>query len=334
MKPPFPLLCLFALLMALGCAEEELMFFADDHYKAICEPMLKASAINPFLEQGNNSTLRIALANVGLAQELIPNRPGENNTEVSSEAREELHDADAVNIIAKLSSSGSVVVTSEPHRLDFLPRGGLALLNFDLRASEVAEGWYSLLLDLEYEHQTDVKAINGSISSLYRPANASQKISVLVQDSDQSFKAEGASSDLYPGANGTIMAVIKNTGWSMAKNCSARLLASPPFRSASLRLNLGDILPGQATVAKLPATVDGKAEVREYRLACEIVHENQTAIVFIPVLLVNRPSLFPGSYLIIGVVILALGLIALQMFKRGPGRRVTLRSFRRWKRWL
>lgn len=307
------------------------MFFPDDHYKAIGEPMLKASALNPFLEQGKNSTLRIALANMGVAQELIPNRLGENKTDVSSEAREELQDVDAANIIAKLFSSGSVAVTSGPHSLDFLPSGGLVLLDFNLSASEVAEGWYSLLLDLEYEHQIDVKASNSGISSLYRPDNVSQRISVLVLNSDQSFQVEGSSSDLYPGANGIVKAVIKNSGRGVARNCTARLLASPPFQSASIRRHLGDLGPGQAVVANLPAAVDNKAEVKEYLLACEIVHDNRTATVSIPVLLKNKPDLLPGGQLIM-VVMLTLVVIALLGFKRGPGRRGTLRSLRIWKR--
>jgi hypothetical protein len=328
MKPPFPLLCLFALLMALGCAEEELMFFADDHYKAIGEPELRASAVNPVLEPGSNSTLRVILANAGRLLELIPTQLGGNETDVSYEALEELHNVDANNINLKLSGSGPVVVTSGPYSLASLPSGDVAQLNFSITAGDGAEGWYSLMLGLEYEYQMDVKASNGSASSLYRPANASQKISVLVTAPDQSFKVLGVSSDLYPGANGTILAVIKNAGHIVARNCSARLLAAPPFRSDSQRHSLGDLPPGQAFVTRLPAAVDGKAAIREYRLACEIVYDNQTAMVSIPVLLGNSPNLFPGGRLAVGASILAIGLIAGLWFKRGPGR--TLRRRKRW----
>src|SRR5512136_2403020 len=123
MKAFFSLLLVFAMLAVIGCSAEELMFFADDQYKAIGQPVLKASAINPFLQQGKNSTLRIVLANIGQPYELIPNRQGENKTDVYIEAREELHNVDAINLVAKLSSSESVAVTTKPHRLDFLPSG-------------------------------------------------------------------------------------------------------------------------------------------------------------------------------------------------------------------
>jgi hypothetical protein len=328
MKPPFPLLCLFTLLTALGYAEEELMFFADDHYKAIGEPELRASAINPVLEQGGNSTLRVILANAGRLSELIPTQSGGNETDASYEALEELHSVDAENVTAKLSGSGPVVVTSGPHSLASLPSGSVAQLNFSITAGDGAEGWYSLMLVLEYEYQVDVKVSNGSASSLYRPANASQKISLLVTAPGQSFKVEGVSSDLYPGANGTILAVIKNAGRIVARNCSARLLAAPPFQSDSQRHYLGDLPTSQALVARLPVAVDGKAAIREYHLACEIANDDQTAMVSIPVLLGNRPNPFPGSHIVVGFLILSVGLIALLWFGRGPRR--TLGRRKRW----
>ena len=327
MNRPILLLCVLATLVATGCAEE-LMFFADDHYKAAGEPLLKASAVNPVLEHGTNSTLRITLENAGLIQELIPNKAGDSG-EISGEAREELHNVDAVNITAKLSGNGPVVVTTGSHSLASLPTGDVAQLDFNVTTGGEADGWYGLLLETEYEHQMDVRVSNGSSSSLYRPTNSSQKISVLVQGPDRSLKVEGVVSDLYPGANGTILAVIKNNGLDLARNCTARLIAVPPFGSSSERCGLGDLQPGQAVVARLSAKVDGNAAVREYRLACEIVHDNQTVMVSLPVLLKKSPDSFPGS-LVIAIPILALvgGIVLLWQQKRSG------RTFKRRKRWL
>jgi hypothetical protein len=181
------------------------------------------------LEPGTNSTLRITLENVGLVQELIPNKAGDTN-EISAEAKDELHSVDADNITARLSGSGPVVVTSAPRVLAYLPTGGVAQLDFNVTTGVGADGWYSLLLETEYEHQMDVKVSNSSSSSLYRPSNSSQKISILVQGPDRSLKVEGVVSDLYPGGNGTILAVIKNNGQDVARNCTARLMAVPPLQ--------------------------------------------------------------------------------------------------------
>ena len=329
MNRPLILLCVLATLLATGCAEDP-MFFADDHYKAAGEPLLKASAVNPVLEPGTNSTPRITLENAGLVQELIPNKAGDAG-EISGEAREELHSVDAVNITAKLSGNGPVVVTTGPHSRASLPAGGVAKLDFNVTTGGGADGWYSLLLETEYEHQMDVRVSNGSSSSLYRPTNSSQKISVLVQGPDRSLKVEGVVSDLYPGANGTILAVIKNNGLDVARNCTARLMAAPPFGSSTERYGLGDIQPGQAVVARLSSKVDGNAAIREYRLACEIVHDNQTVLVSLPVLLKKSPDHFPGS-LVIAIPILALvGGIALLMREK---HKRSGRTFKRRKRWL
>jgi hypothetical protein len=320
---------MLATLVATGCTEE-LMFFADDHYKAAGEPELKASAANPVLEPGTNSTLRITLENVGLIQELIPNKAGDA-AEISAEAREELHSIDAANITAKLSGNGPVLVSSGPYSLASLPTGGMAQLDFNVTTGVGADGWYGLLLETEYEHQMDVKVSNGSSSSLYRPSNSSQRISILVRGPDRSLKVEGVVSDLYPGANGTILTVIKNNGMDIARNCTARLMAVPPFRSSSERYGLGDLKPGQAVVARLTAAVDGNAMIREYRLACEMVHDNQTIMVSLPVLLKKSPDSFPGS-LVIAIPFLALvGGIALLWREK---QKRSGRTLRRRKRWL
>ena len=327
MNPLLSLLCVLATVVATGCAEE-LMFFADDHYKAAGEPLLKASAVNPVLVPGTNSTLRINLENIGLVQELIPNIAG-NATEISAEAREELHSIDAVNITAKLSGNGPVVVTSRPHVLASLPAGGVAQLDFNITTGENADEWYSLLLETEYEHQIDFKVSNGSSSSLYKPADSSQRISVLVQVPDRSLKVEGVVSELYPGANGTILAVIKNNGLDVARNCTARLMAMTPFRSTSEQYFMGNIPPDQAAVAHLSVAVDGNAAVREYSMTCEIVHDNQTTMVSLPVSLRKSPDFFTGSLVIAIPFFALLGGIALLWRKKRPGR-----TFRRRKRWL
>ena len=324
---PLLILLAFAGLVVAVCAEE-FMFFADDHYKAVGEPQLKASAVNPVLGPGANSTLRITLANVGQIQELIPNQPGDK-AEISAEAKEEMHCIDAINITARLSGNGPVAVTSGPYSLPSLPMGGVTQLDFNITTGEVAEGWYNLLLETEYEHQMDVKVSNGISSYLYKPSSSRQRISVLVQGPDRSFEVEGVVSDLYPGANGTILAVIKNNGLNVAWNSSARLVTQPPFRSTSQRSSMGDLQPGRAAVARLPAEVDDKAAVREYWLACEIVHDNQTAMVSLPVLLKKSPEFFPGSSAIAVSSFALVGCIVLLWRKKRSGR-----TSRRRERWL
>jgi hypothetical protein len=102
----------------------------------------------------------------------------------------------------------------------------------------------------------------------------------------------------------------------------------PPFRSTSQRFYIGDLQPGRAAVARLSAAVDDKAAVREYRLACEIVHDNQTAMVSLPVLLKKSPEFFPGVYAIAVSSFAIAGGIALLWLRKRLGR--TSRGRKKW----
>ncbi len=66
----FEIVCI---LLVLGgtCLAEDLIFFADDHYKSLGILEFRASVTNPALNPGN-SLLRINLANMGRLEELIP----------------------------------------------------------------------------------------------------------------------------------------------------------------------------------------------------------------------------------------------------------------------
>jgi ABC-2 type transport system ATP-binding protein len=312
---------------AIGYAEE-LMFFSDDHYKAIGQPLLRAAAINPAIEPGTNTTLHISVANDGLIEELIPNKPGDPGS-VSSEAKEELHNVDALNITARLSGDGPVVVVTAPYKLTSLPAGEMTQLDFNITTMNGAIGWYNLLLETEYEHQIDFKVGDRDNSSLFKPSSMKQKITVLVQEPVRSFAVEGVVSDLRPGSNGTILAVIKNNGLDFARNCSARLIAMPPFRSNSGAREIGDLQPGEAVVASFPVALDEGAVFREFQLFCEINHDNQTTTISFPVLLNNGSGILYGNIIIVSALFIGAAGGTLLLWKR----RQHVRRSRRVKRW-
>jgi len=81
------------LLLCSPCPAEDLIFFADDHYKAVGAPQLNASVANPYLEPGD-SLLQIALANSGRLDELMPISGG-SEEDISLERQEEMHSIDA-----------------------------------------------------------------------------------------------------------------------------------------------------------------------------------------------------------------------------------------------
>ena len=98
--------CLLAMLCSDASAED-LIFFADDHYKALGAPVINASVVNPALEEGD-SVLRIALANDGRLEELMPINASGSEADLQREMEEEQKCADALNLRATLSGDGAL----------------------------------------------------------------------------------------------------------------------------------------------------------------------------------------------------------------------------------
>ena len=281
------LVCLLALFQpGLG---GEVVFFEGDHYKAVGgSPKLVASVANPQIDQGR-SILRIALANIGALEELIPVGKG-NEPNVSEEISEEGHDVDAVNVTVVLSGSGPVTVRPRPVHIDSLPSGSMKYLEFDVTA--VDEGPADLTMDLSYEHQVDVIVSDGQASPLYMPANSSLVLEVNIMGQGMKLKVEGMSAHLSPGSNGTLLALVGNPMDFIAKNCTARLAAAPPFSSGG-KVSLGDLAPGQVAVARFWVSTEDDALAREYLMACELGHDGGTTASSFPVEL-SPKSLTPG----------------------------------------
>lgn len=270
------LVCLLAIFQpSLG---GEVVFFEGDHYKTVGSPKLVASVANPQIDQGR-SILRVALANVGALEELIPVGKG-TEPNVSEEISEEGHDVDAVNVTAVLSGSGHVTVRPRPVHIDSLPSGSMKYLEFDVTA--VDEGPADLTLDLSYEHQVDVTVSDGLASPLYMPANSSLGLEVSINGQKRELKIEGVSAHLSPGSNGTLLALVGNPMDFIAKNCTARLAAAPPFSSGG-KVSLGDLAPGQVAVARFWVSTEDEAPAREYLMACELGHEGGATASSFPV---------------------------------------------------
>lgn len=286
MRPSIFLGLVLMLLCQSYAGAEELIFFADDHYKVLGGPDLHASAINPVIEPGQNCVLRIALANDGRTEELIPISGNGSKEDIATERDEELHSVDAQNINMSLLGDEHITVISGPYHIDSLPSGSVAQAEFNISADEAAAGgWHDLQMHIDYEHQADVSIFDGVASPLYLPGNASEILSVMVQEYDGPLRVLGVSSEMSPGSAGIITAAVKNSGNSLLRNCTLRLMAVPPFHPSEEGYDLGDIGPGAVAVARFPVTVDGDAGLREYRLACEVLHGDGKAVIAFPLAL-------------------------------------------------
>ena len=92
------------LLLAGTVQAEDIIFFADDHYKSLGRPELTAGVANPALVPGD-SILRINLANVGELEELMPINESGSNEDILLEMRAEMQSSDALNINAVLAGT-------------------------------------------------------------------------------------------------------------------------------------------------------------------------------------------------------------------------------------
>ncbi len=317
MRPFIVLSCILAVLCMGYVEAEEMIFFADDHYKALGEPLLQASAVNPTVEPGRSTTLRITLANAGRLDELVPIDGNGSEEDIVQEMEEELHNIDALNITAALTGDGDIAVTSSPDHIDSLPAGSVAEMKFNLSASEnAADGWHDLPLNITYEHQADVIVADGVASPLYQLDNYSQALRVAVLESDGPLKILDTKSYLSPGSRGTILTAIKNSEVKPLRNCTLRLLAAAPFHTLGEACSIPDLLPGEVTTASFPVQVDGNASPKEYYLACEAIYEgNRLVLPFTLVLEANRESGYMP--LIILVIIAASAGLALVWLRKG-----------------
>jgi hypothetical protein len=277
------------IILCLNCHAEDILFFADDHYKALGSPRLNASVVNPILLPGEN-VLRIALANDGRVDELMPITAHGSDEDRELEMEEEMHIADALNVTATLYGEGPVQVVSGPQNIGDLAAGTRKEARFNISLQDGQQGWQELILRQDYEHQADVSVSKGTVLPLYQPDVDSKSLRIFIAGSEGSLKVLGTDSNLAPGGSGTLVAAIKNVGQKTLKNCSALLIASPPFHIGGGPYSLGDLPPGNLGVTSFFISVDGNATEQEYQLVCQIGHDDGREILSLPLTLMGPPS--------------------------------------------
>ncbi|MDD1751230.1 MAG: hypothetical protein LUO89_15310 [Methanothrix sp.] len=312
------------LLLAGTIQAEDLIFFADDHYKSLGQPQLMASLANPALVPGE-SILRINLANVGELEELMPINESGSNEDIILEMSAEMHSSDALNINAALLGAGPIKVVTGPDQINQhitnLPAGDAAMLQFNVIALKNASGWYELPLSIDYERQVDVSESGGEVFPLYEAERQNLTISVFVAGNNEPLHISGINLKLHAGGSGNLRAAISNDGATKLQNCSARLLAAPPFYTESPDAILGDLAPGSLAIAGFTVRVDGNAGLQDYQMGCEICCREKSIIVPLQITLSRAGGL--GSLAqpaLSGMAVAGLavaGLAAFLIWKRG-----------------
>jgi hypothetical protein len=304
------------LLLLAGTGQaEDLIFFADDHYKSLGQPELAASVTNPALVPGD-CILRVSLANFGKLEELIPINTSGSDEDILLEMEAEMHSIDALNIDAVLAGAGPIKVTTGAQHIKVLPAGGKALLQFNMTVEKNANGWYALPFCVDYERQVDVSVKGGEAFPLYEVEQENLTAMVFVAGNDEPLHISGIKSELYAGGSGSLRAAIGNDGPNVLHNCSARLLAAPPFYAEGPDTRLADLVPGSVAIASFTVQVDGDASLQDYQLGCEICCQEKSIIVPLPISLSRYEGLGYWVMPAFGGLAIA-GLAAILIRKRG-----------------
>lgn len=310
----FHVIIILFLLAGMGQGED-LIFFTDDHYKSLGRPQLVASVANPVLVP-RDSILRINLANEGVLEELMPINESGSNEEILQEMRAEMQSIDALNINAALAGDGPIKVITGPQHIKHLSAGDARVLQFNITAQKNASGWYALPLSVDYERQVDVSVAGGELFPLYEAERQNLTIQVFVAGGNETLRISGINSQLHAGESGSLMAAISNDGTIMLHNCSARLLAAPPFYAERADTVLGDLAAGSVAIAAFTVAVDGNAGLQDYQLGCEI--DCQEKSITFP-LQISISSAGDMGYWALPVLVglIAAGLAAFLIWRRG-----------------
>ncbi len=311
---PLKIICILLILVGLGQAED-IIFFADDHYKSISQLQLNASATNPALSPGED-VLRISVANTGRIEELIPISSNGSPDDILMEIKEEMNSSVAMEITAVLESTDPVQVTSGPQHIALLPAGEAKELQFNITIDRRANGWHDLPLRVDYVRQVDVSVSEGEAFPLRQPINQSLNLRVYVFGDKDDLRIAGVQSQLYPGRSGALIIALENIGQDRISNCSARLVAAAPFKVTGPDASLGDLYPGDMAMASFQVDVEGDAGSEEYQLGLGLRSEKMDLVVPFELSLKRSNSLLSHQAILFIALLALLILFAVILYRQ------------------
>ncbi len=329
---PVCILLLFCLAIVAPVPGQDLLFFSDDHYKSLGEPELRASVAGPVLTAGRG-TIALDLANAGELEELVAVNGSGKSDEIMQEMNEEMKSPDAFNITATILASWPLLSSVGPQHIASLPAGQAKRLVFNVTVDGSAAGWYDLPLHLEYERQVDASVRGSEVLPMLQAERREFTLRAYLDSDGLPLRVSAVSSGLTPGDSGTLLAAVACREAQTLHNCSARLVAADPFYSEGEAVMLGDIDPGELSVAGFAVQVDAGALPGEYQLSCELSCREKRITVPLPITLSSNgwpggPALIALTPKLAGLVALALAISAVLLYRRGA---LSLRRKRRWQ---
>ncbi|MDF1532528.1 MAG: hypothetical protein P1P72_09490 [ANME-2 cluster archaeon] len=313
--------------------------FNDDYFTAYGGPELVATiAGNPEYERGETSTILVQVMNQGKITGFKSEDEAAGSNEIALskiEQQLEYGITTAAGVVVSLSADDIPVdIKTTTQSAGSLVAGQVSMpLAFDIKIWDSAPaGKYALNVDLTYQYQKDVQ-VDGNVSNnqldynmLYQHVNETHEIVIIVRE-QADFAVTEVHGDLLPGKPGILSLTFRNTGEEMAARATARLRLSDPLSSTDYTAFLGDMEPGNESLARFTIDVDPDATPKSYSVKAEIEYEDGEGetrisdIMYVPAR-VSQPEETGGIFdnpLLLGAGLVIVAVLVIIYMKRREG---------------
>ncbi len=267
--------------------------FNENYYNVYGGPDIAATLIGDAeFSRGDTVTLNIDLMNKGV----VTGFESEEDDNVISELDQKLQQTEmsyeaqrttAIAIVAVMTSlDPGIKIKSGPQEAGSLFAGQTTEkpVQFVVEISKnVESGEYPLLLEFYYGYQdnvqingdneTDLGITNMEIGLWYDVGHQNVTIPISV-DEEARFSVTNVSGELHPNSENIIYVTYMNTGDLAAKDAIVRISPADPFSTTDDQSFIGDLMPGESSVAIFKIKVDELAVIKDYAISSEIKYED------------------------------------------------------------
>ena len=255
--------------------------------------------------RGQTASVPIVLTNKGVLEGFKTEnevKASSNGSVVKSQLNATLQKMEVENINTILTAVGvtavlksdidGISVKTGPQELGTLSSGTTTQptrFSVDIQKGLPA-GEYELTLTVTYKHlrnvvySADPIELSGNLAgvrnlnaSYWYNENVSKEIPVIIKvKEDTKFEIVNVEHNLTAGNSGMLYVTYKNSGEETAKSAFVRLSTATPFSTTDDQSYIGDIAPGDTSVAKFKLSVDGDSVIYDklYGINSEILYED------------------------------------------------------------
>lgn len=194
----------------------------------------------------------------------------------------------AIGIVAVLASlDPEITVKSGPQEAGTLMAGEQteSPIQFVIEISNNADaGEYPLLLNLYYgfqrnvqvdgDNETDLGITNMQVGLWYDVGTQNVTLPVYVEEEAQ-FEVTNVTGNLYSDDENMLYVTYSNAGELTAKDAIVRISPSEPFSTTDDQAYLGDLRPGESSIAIFRLKTDEIAVSKDYAINSEIRYEDE-----------------------------------------------------------